>query len=473
MGSIAIMGAVLSGSGVAGLYIVKEHGSIAPPASPPASGTANIFIDTSGGTCTRSASAINYVDAAACGSFTAAYNIAVGGDTINVRCGTYAPQNVPARSIGTNITTIQKDPGDTNCTRVSINGSGPTSYNALTGAASYLTLKGFQGTGTATAPSGFSFASYRGCNTGWTGLTPGCAADVKFLTLTDFKFNQGWLGSVSDVTLSNGEIGPLNVGPTFCPPSPDGPEDGLQLPGMYSGPQSGQGPDQVPVVRFTMDNVYIHDIHNSTYPTCGAHTDAIQGFGFNHWTINAVKITNSDTCILAYAQSNGADIPGQMDTMLVQNSSFINNGDLNHCLSFGDVRVSCTAGGITIQNNTFISGLIADWNCAGSPQGTFRNNLVNLTGSSFFCQSTNVTSGTYNTNVFMQTGNGCNTTTGAKVCTPSFVDGSHALGNVDLANGDTCAKNYVTTGYPATDINGTTRPQGTNADAGAMEVVGG
>ena len=64
----------------------------------------------------------------------------------------------------------------------------------------------------------------------------------------------------------------------------------------------------------------------------------------------------------------------------------------------------------------------------------------------------------------------------AKTCTPSFADSSHANGNIDLNPSDTCAKNYVPPPagtFPATDIHGTSRPQGTNVDAGAHEIPGG
>lgn len=59
---------------------------------PPPSGSANLYVDTSGGSCTRSATSTVYVDSAACGSFAAAYSSAQSGDTVLVKAGTYAPQ---------------------------------------------------------------------------------------------------------------------------------------------------------------------------------------------------------------------------------------------------------------------------------------------------------------------------------------------------------------------------------------------
>ena len=59
------------------------------PAPP---GAANLWIDSSGGSCIRQASAGSYSDAQACGSFAAAYGAAASGDVIRVRAGSYGAQ---------------------------------------------------------------------------------------------------------------------------------------------------------------------------------------------------------------------------------------------------------------------------------------------------------------------------------------------------------------------------------------------
>jgi chitodextrinase len=61
-----------------------------PPPPPP--GAANLWIDTSGGSCTRQASAVSYSDAQACTSFAAAYGAAASGDVIRIRQGSYGAQ---------------------------------------------------------------------------------------------------------------------------------------------------------------------------------------------------------------------------------------------------------------------------------------------------------------------------------------------------------------------------------------------
>jgi hypothetical protein len=51
---------------------------------------ANLWVDTNGGTCTRSTTQAAYNDTAACASLDAAYNAASAGDTIIVKAGTYS-----------------------------------------------------------------------------------------------------------------------------------------------------------------------------------------------------------------------------------------------------------------------------------------------------------------------------------------------------------------------------------------------
>lgn len=56
--------------------------------------TANIWVDTNGGTCTDSATPVAYSDAAACGSFDAANDTCEGGDTVGIKGGSYGNQTV-------------------------------------------------------------------------------------------------------------------------------------------------------------------------------------------------------------------------------------------------------------------------------------------------------------------------------------------------------------------------------------------
>lgn len=55
-------------------------------------GTANIWVDLNGGTCTDSATLVEYTDAAACGTWDAANDTCEAGDLIRVKAGDYPDQ---------------------------------------------------------------------------------------------------------------------------------------------------------------------------------------------------------------------------------------------------------------------------------------------------------------------------------------------------------------------------------------------
>jgi hypothetical protein len=87
--SLKIVGATLGAAAALTAGIVGDTAA----ADPPPAGRAHLWVDTSGGTCARSSTPAEYADAAACGSFSAAYSAASGGDTVRVKAGTYAPQS--------------------------------------------------------------------------------------------------------------------------------------------------------------------------------------------------------------------------------------------------------------------------------------------------------------------------------------------------------------------------------------------
>lgn len=73
---------------------------------------AHLWIDSSGGSCTRQASPVAYNDGAACSTFQAAWTVASSGDTIVVKAGSYGGQTISGNKtsetsiIGENGTTI-------------------------------------------------------------------------------------------------------------------------------------------------------------------------------------------------------------------------------------------------------------------------------------------------------------------------------------------------------------------------------
>ena len=77
--------------------------------------TANLWVDTNGGSCTRQATAGAYIDAQACSTFDAAWDAATAGDTIVVKVGTYGHQCITGdktsvtKIIGENGVVVQND----------------------------------------------------------------------------------------------------------------------------------------------------------------------------------------------------------------------------------------------------------------------------------------------------------------------------------------------------------------------------
>src|SRR5581483_9018250 len=56
--------------------------------------TANLWVDTNGGTCTRQSAAGAYNDAQACSSMSAAFSAASAGDKVVIKCGSYGSQTL-------------------------------------------------------------------------------------------------------------------------------------------------------------------------------------------------------------------------------------------------------------------------------------------------------------------------------------------------------------------------------------------
>ena len=87
---------------------------------------ANLWVDTNGGTCTRTGGAgAAYNDAAACSSFSAAHSAASAGDMVRVKGGTYGAQTISADKGSPNVTFAEAS-GET----VDVDGN-PGSYDQI------------------------------------------------------------------------------------------------------------------------------------------------------------------------------------------------------------------------------------------------------------------------------------------------------------------------------------------------------
>jgi len=82
----AATGAAVLGLGYGGFVATTGNGGGAPE------GTAHVWVDTNGGSCTNTGSAVAYNDATACGSFDAAWDAMSNGQTARIVNGTYGQQ---------------------------------------------------------------------------------------------------------------------------------------------------------------------------------------------------------------------------------------------------------------------------------------------------------------------------------------------------------------------------------------------
>jgi hypothetical protein len=97
--------------------VVAAAGGIILTSTPSGGGgsdTANLWVDTNGGTCTDNASLTAYSDAAACGTFDAAYEAAEAGDVVRIAAGSYGAQtmNGPDKGSGAQIAFAAEGDGD-------------------------------------------------------------------------------------------------------------------------------------------------------------------------------------------------------------------------------------------------------------------------------------------------------------------------------------------------------------------------
>jgi hypothetical protein len=176
------------GRAIAVAAVIALGGAIAYPVVTGGGGgpTANVWVDVSGGKCTRQATAGTYSDADACGSIQAAIADCTAGDTIRMKAGTYADQK---------ITTDRASP----CAVIAERG---TTIGALTLGADHIDISNVDGDSVAFAddPHGVTI---RHSNFGGGGISymEGPASNIRFLG-----------GSFHDITDDNNPGGVFVVG---------------------------------------------------------------------------------------------------------------------------------------------------------------------------------------------------------------------------------------------------------------------
>jgi len=398
---------------------------------------ANIWVSSggsdTGANCKRASTAVINPGSGTCASFQKAYNLAICGDVIGVLAGSYPTQNLTANS--------------KTCTSVT-----PVAFTSVPGGAcndnSLVKLAGYNVSISYTKASCMTV-------TGDTGIagSSGQHKNIVWNTLDHMALHDLWEDS-DHFRSSYNTYGPLNA----CTV---GQEDLVDF---------RANADSIDDVIFDHDTFETVTAPPDFECGIGEHVDSMQGYGISNLTISNSRFYGCPgQCIIFRPYAGG--VPGPI--------SFINNffnqaQDPGQAIDLGSSNSAdgdaCGPGTILIQNNTFVNGAAVHGGFySGNCSVIFRNNI--MTGSTCgFGGSYD----TYTYNIFYS-GSACGTN--SKVCTPSYTGATSSVtvpGDFHLAQNDTCSKDSADPlNFSNTDFDGDARPQGTRADIGADELLGG
>lgn len=424
----------------------------------PTSGTANLWVDTSGGTCVRHSSPVAYPnDGTECASFNAAYAAASCGDYANVRDGTYSDQIISETSSGTacngNPITIRADNGvRPDVPFIQFGTAGRGSY--ASDAPDNLTLRGYDVAGGI--------------------LMAGDVTNVVIDAMDGGIFDVAGAPQPNNVLIENSDWGPCGSR-----------GDNDDCSGFWSNGTASQNQPRVwNSQNVTLRNNVFHDF--------------TQENGADHFECNWIGEDSTNVSFIGNTYYNcvqyGIALPDTMAGTWIFDNNFF--GLCTHsCLKFGGPGPP--AATIYIRGNTFGPGQTLNNEGTGSAASTafVYGNIISVayyysdTGS-FTC-----TSATYDYNVFIdnftmggtegtRTLNGSGTGCGSHATVVDAPGGDYnnfqfvnpSIGsslNYHLTGAAWAPDNYVPTGAPggdlANDIDDQARPLGAQRDAGADE----
>ncbi len=400
-----------------------------PPPPPPgtSSGTANVWVDTNGGSCVRQSTPGAYVDAQACGSFNAAYALASPGDTVLIKGGTYtAFQDIQYRSIGTQPVLMQVAPNDT-----------VTLDNGMTIRTHDLILEGGSTVGV-NEPDRILVYGAVGSESAVDFGRGNNSTNVKNVVVENVHTRDVYYDdATSNNTVRYSEIGPSDFGGN----------------GNLCADLIVTGRTFNPVIEYNV----IHD--NKSTGCGGAHIDALD-LNVVNGVIRGNRIWWCGTqCIFS----------GDSGSMLIENNMI---EETNACGSGCDgPQELAVMGDVVFRYNT-IEGDDGYGRDPDRPGNATVYGNVFLT--KYGCAGGGAVKVSYDNNVFPPGSSNCGTN--AKFCVPRLASTGNLFTNVDqqadfhLASNDTCALGAgKASAYPAQDFDATSRPQGGAVDDGADE----
>jgi len=418
--------------------IVINNGGGAP------AGTANLWVDTNGGTCTRSASPASYSDAAACTSLDAAYDAASCADTVLIKAGSYGNQTITGdRTCGSGSYTIAAARGVTMTGGVlmSVADSESVTFSEIEFQSDWVEVR--KANGTALNVDGVLFEK--------------AATSTTNIILRDAEVtNAMWVNVSAASGLVANNVALVGGGLSW---SGSGAEPVyLQTCDGCSGDTLG--------TNVVIDGVNFHDIFQPN--TADPHIEVIRidrgynGVKFrNNSLYDNINVTTSVFFIGNVITSGSGSI--NPTNIVVENNYFGTWG--NCCGPNGAAFVTLNGGGssscdvITFRYNTFL-GPLGTIGCATTSY------IGNLGPKGVGC------SGTFTKNVWQHS---ANSACGTDTWQTGTADSTSALGlggtnGFDLQAGSVAIGAAETANCPATDHDGNPRPNGGgNCDAGADE----
>jgi hypothetical protein len=372
---------------------------------------ANLWIDTTGGTCTRQSTAGAWVDAQGCGSMQAALTAAQGGDAIIMKDGTYGAQTLATGEKASMVTITAEDYRQ-------------VFVGQLESDVGNVTVSGVTGAGSGASLSDLRLVVRTG----------------KTFILDGFKGGSVWLDS-NNIVIERGD---------FC-------NGGISTSGESDCMQWWNG-----VTNITLKNSILHDWTTANDTT--NHNDFIQVFpSGSNLDIDGNIFDNGPTSII------------QMGGGAFSNVTFENNyfGLVNHCGNLASDSSTTRSGFLRFRNNVYGSLCGTYGFNDGSTTGTYTIDIsgnIYLTTATT-CSQHQAVSGGFN--VF-PTSASATCGTNPKKCTPTFLNGTPSAANgfdIRLSPSDTCAKDAGNaSSFAPVDFFGTARPLGIAPDAGADEV---